>query len=267
MKLSFLGAGKMATAICCGLLKNNVFKPNDIIASDVSETGRQLFSEMTGVFCSENNLNVVQDSEAVILAVKPQIAPDVLIPLNGEFQNKLLISIAAGLSIKKLCEWIGSRRIIRVMPNTPVMVGMGVSVYACSPDVTGQDKELVKKIFDSVGIVKEMGENKLDAVTGLSGSGPAYIYELIQAMVDAGIGVGLDSESSLDLILQTIAGATQMVRLKMGSPEELRDSVTSPGGTTEAGLKVLQEADFRGLIDNVIKEATRRSTELGQGSH
>ena len=263
MKLSFLGAGKMATAICRGLLNRNVFEKNDILASDVSSPARKMFLENTGVVCTDDNVDVVRRSDVVILAVKPQIAYDVLSPLHTLFHDKLLISIAAGLSINKLSDWIGSNRIIRVMPNTPVMVGIGASVYACSSQVAADDRHLVRRIFDSVGIVKEMAEDCLDAVTGLSGSGPAYVYELIQAMTEAAVSVGLSAQDALDLVLQTISGATEMVRSKIGSPDELRDAVTSPGGTTEAGLAVLEKAKFRNLIRCVIKEATRRSVELG----
>ena len=266
MKLSFIGAGKMATAICRGLLDNGVFQLDEIVSSDISLPARKRFLEITKIVCINSNIDAVQNSEIVVLAIKPQVAQAVLTPLNGLFQDKLLISIAAGLSIKKLCEWTGSTRVVRVMPNTPVMVGMGTSVFACSSSVTSKDKNVVKSIFSSVGIVTEMKEQNLDAVTGLSGSGPAYVYEFIQAMVDAAAAIGLEPNISLDLILQTISGATEMVRSKIGSPDELRDAVTSPGGTTEAGLIVLRNAGFRNLINEVVKAATSRSIELGRSS-
>ena len=264
MKLAFLGAGKMATAICRGLIVKQVFKANEIVASDVSAEARARFSDITGIACYDNNMDILQASETAVLALKPQVAHDALNSLRGLFENKLLISIAAGLSISKLCDWIGSERVIRVMPNTPVTISMGASAYACSSTVSACDKKLVKTIFESVGIAVETDEKKLDAVTGLSGSGPAYVFEFIQAMLDGAISVGLNPTVSLDLVLQTIIGAAQMIQLNMGSPDELRDAVTSPGGTTQAGLEVLKAGNFRHLIVNVIQEATRRSIELGR---
>ena len=263
MKLSFIGAGKMATAICRGLIEKGVFKPDEIIASDPSPEARAQFSKETGVACCNKNIKSLQCSQAVVLAVKPQIAHEVLSPLCGLLENKLLISIAAGLPISQIQDWCGSNRIIRVMPNTPAMVNMGATVYACSLGVKSADKVLIKKIFESVGIVFEMTEDKLDAVTGLSGSGPAYVFEFIQALLDSAAVVGLDSKISLELVLQTISGATQMVRLKMGSPEKLRDAVTSPGGTTQTGLNVLEAGNFRQVIVNAVEKATQRSIELG----
>ena len=254
----------MATAICRGLLEKQVFKTDEIIASDVSHDARRMFSDTTGIVCYDDNMKALQSSPTVVLALKPQVARQALTPLYGKFQDKFLISIAAGLSICKLGEWIGSERIARVMPNTPVMVSMGASVYACSATVCASDKKLVRKIFESVGITAEMSEDKLDAVTGLSGSGPAYVFEFIQALLDGAAAVGLDPQISMDLVLQTIMGATQMVQLKMGTPNELRDAVTSPGGTTQAGLSVLKGTNFRHVIVQVIQEATRRSIELGR---
>ena len=263
-KLSFIGAGKMTTAICHGLLSKHVYKPDEIVASDISDAARKNLTQITGIACTNDNNEVIRFSNTVVLAVKPQIAGEVLTPLKNLFQDRLLISIAAGLSLARLSAWTGSERIIRVMPNTPVRVCQGASVYACSPVVTAADKHLVRTIFESVGIAMEMAEDKLDAVTALSGSGPAYVFEFIQALLDGADKVGLDARASLDLILQTISGATAMVRENLGSPEELRDAVTSPGGTTQAGLNVLKIDNFRALIANAVGAATQRSIELGR---
>ena len=150
------------------------------------------------------------------------------------------------------------------MPNTPALVSKGAAVYACSGGVTADDRALVERIFGAVGIVMEMDESKLDAVTGLSGSGPAYVFEMIQAMVDGAEVVGLAPEAALALTVETVAGAAEMVARKMGTPDELRTAVTSPGGTTAAGLAVLEDAEFRDIIKRVIQAASERSAELGQ---
>lgn len=264
MTLAFIGAGKMATAIASGLIDHKVFAPHEIIATDLSDAARQAFSDRTAATCICDNAELVAQADAIVLAVKPQVAAQVLAPLKGEFADKLLISIAAGLSIDSLADWTGASRIIRVMPNTPAMVATGASVFSCAPAVTEADRELTRRIFGAIGIVHEMPEPKLDAVTGLSGSGPAYVFEFIQALVDGGVAAGLDAESAHELVVQTVAGATEMLRQGMGTPDELRAAVTSPGGTTAAGLSVMAEANFRDIMSRVVARATARSIELGQ---
>jgi pyrroline-5-carboxylate reductase len=264
MTLAFIGAGKMATAIASGLVDHKVFAPHEIIATDLSDAARQAFFDRTAATCSCDNAALVAQADAIVLAVKPQVAAQVLAPLKGKFADKLFISIAAGLSIDSLADWTGASRIIRVMPNTPAMVATGASVFSCAPAVTEADRELTRRIFGAIGIVHEMPEAKLDAVTGLSGSGPAYVFEFIQALVDGGVAAGLDAESAHELVVQTVAGAAEMLRQGMGTPDELRVAVTSPGGTTAAGLSVMAEANFRDIMSRVVARATARSIELGQ---
>jgi len=264
-KLAFIGAGKMATAIAGGLIKSHLYVTDEIVAAEPAELSQQSFFRSTGISCFYDNLKAVDSADVILLAVKPQIAEDVLTKLRGQFANKLLISIAAGLSIQKIVTWIDSDRVIRVMPNTPAMVGMGAAVYSCATGIEITDRTIVEDIFGSVGTVIQLEESKLDSVTALSGSGPAYVFEFIQAMVDGAVASGLDPETSLELFLQTVSGSAEMVRLKMGSPDQLRQAVTSPGGTTEAGLKVLHDANFRDLIKKVILNAKKRSLELGNG--
>lgn len=265
MKLAFLGAGKMATAIACGLLKQKVCTAAELCASDKVEAARAAFAAKTGALCLEDNTQALAGATAVILAVKPQDAAAALTAVPGQFQGKLLISIAAGLSLAKLSAWTGSDRVIRVMPNTPAMVNLGAAVYACAPGATAADRALAQRIFSAIGIAYELPETQLDAVTGVSGSGPAYVFEFVQALVDGAVAAGLPPELALDLVVQTVAGAAEMLRQKQGTPDELRQAVTSKGGTTEAGLKVLAEAQFRPLITRVIARATERSRELGKG--
>ncbi len=264
MRLAFLGAGKMATAIAAGLVQNEVFPTDDLQATDISRDARRDFTDATGVVCKGDAETVLTNADAVILAVKPQVAEEAVLALKGLWDNKLCISIAAGLPLDKLCEWFEHQRAIRVMPNTPLMVGLGASVFCCAPQVTTDDRELVHRIFGTVGIAHEMTEDKMDAVTALSGSGPAYIFEMVQAMVDGAEAVGLPADKALELTVQTVLGAATMLKKRLGTPDDLRRAVTSPGGTTAAGLEILNRNDFRQLIAHVIRAARDRSVELGR---
>jgi pyrroline-5-carboxylate reductase len=264
MKLGFIGAGKMATAIAKGLLSENVFQADDLMAADIAEGARLAFHEQTGLACMEQAADIVGQADAILLAVKPQVAPAAVAAIAESCRGRLIISIAAGIPIAKLASWFGNRRIVRVMPNTPAMVGKGAAVFTCGPDVTEADRELTRKIFGAVGIAMEMSEDKLDAVTALSGSGPAYIFEMIQTLVDGAVELGLSPADALALTTQTVAGAAEMVARKMGTPDELRVAVTSPGGTTAAGLQVMADQGFRQTMAAVVKAACDRSAELGR---
>ncbi len=263
MKLSFIGAGKMATAIGHGLITAKCFEKHDIIASAPSKKSQQLFSNVLGIRCVGDNDSVIEFGDVIILAVKPQNIEDVFSGLSSCLKNKLIISIIAGCTLNTLSVLAQSKRIIRVMPNTPAMVGEGATVFTCGTGITPSDKSLVTKIFNTVGIVKELPEKYLDVVTAVSGSGPAYVFEFIQSWVDAAAANDLDPELSLELILQTISGAVKMIDQNMGTPDELRIAVTSPKGTTEAGLNVLKKHHFRQIILDVISNAKQRSAELG----
>jgi pyrroline-5-carboxylate reductase len=263
MKIAFIGAGKMATALASGIINGGVCGAGDVIATDVLGNARDMFSAATGAGTTDDNATAIRGADVVVLAVKPQVAESVVAPLKGAFSGKLLISIAAGLSLSKLCYWSDSDRVVRVMPNTPTMVGKGASAYATAAAVDDADRRTVDQILGAGGICYEVSEAHLDAVTGVSGSGPAYVFEFIQAMVDGAVDVGLDAGLAEALVVQTVAGAAEMVQQKKGTPDELRVAVTSPGGTTAAGLKVLEDADFRQLMADVIRRATERSVELG----
>ena len=250
----------MATALAGGLVEGGICRLGDVVAADILVAARDAFTAATGIATEADNETAMATADVVVLAVKPQVAAEVLLPLHGMFGDKLFVSIAAGLSLANLQKWVGSDRLVRVMPNTPALVGKGAAVYACSGGVTADDRALVERIFGAVGIVMEM-----DAVTGLSGSGPAYVFEMVQAMVDGAELVGLAPEAALALTVQTVAGAAEMAARKMGTPDELRTAVTSPGGTTAAGLAVLEDAEFREIMARVIRAAAERSAELGQG--
>ncbi|MBN1864208.1 MAG: pyrroline-5-carboxylate reductase [Victivallales bacterium] len=264
MKLKFIGAGKMATAIATGIIEQKVFPRGSVSAVDVSPDARRTFIAATGTACLDpSSLKSFCETDILILAVKPQSIIDVFAKYSNSFDGALLVSIVAGVKLSKLEELSGMGRIVRVMPNTPLLVGAGASVYSCASGASEEDEGTVETIFGSLGLVRKMPEDSMDAVTALSGSGPAYVFEFVQALADAGRHLGLDPEVSLALAVQTLSGAAKMLVEGKGTPEELRKAVTSPGGTTAAALEVLCKGDFRGLIETALIAARDRSIELG----
>ena len=266
MDFIFIGAGKMATAIATGMKNDNELSSMmNIKAVDISQEARKAFAEKTQFETFENIQDAgIENADILLLAVKPQNAEEVSLNLKKYVQNKLIISIAAGLTLDTLASYFDSQRIVRVMPNTPLMVSKGASAYSTGKEVTDADEIIVKQVFESPGILAKVPENLMDTVTALSGSGPAYIFEMIQAMCTASENLGLPSDIALNLTVQTVAGAAEMLIQDMGTPIELRKAVTSPGGTTAAGLAVMEQNNFTDLINNVIQAAHDRSIELGK---
>lgn len=265
MKIAFIGAGKMATAIVKGILAAKTpFNKDEILASDVSEDSAKLFTYKTGIPCTSNPRECVEHADLVLLAVKPQNIPDAIAEIAGAAADKTMISIAAGVTIETLMEGFETDRVIRVMPNTPLMIGEGASVLAASPNATEDDKKTALAIFAASGITYELDESLIDAVTAVSGSGPAYFFEMIDAMAEAGANAGLPAEIAMELTIQTARGAAGMLKAKNGTPRELRDAVTSPGGTTAAALATMEKNNFRGLINDAVEAAKKRSIELGE---
>ena len=262
MRALFVGAGKMATALATAVVKNNVIPADEIIAADISEAARAAFTAATGVKCTDNAAKYAADVEVIFLAVKPQVAEVAVTALPKS--KALVISICAGIPLAKLSGWFESERIIRVMPNTPLMVGKGASCFALGKAATAEDGAFAKKVLGTAGIAFEVQEGQLDAVTGLSGSGPAYVFELAKALALAGEAVGLSPDLSLELSIQTIVGAGEMLARKVGSPDQLRDAVTSPNGTTAAGLAIMAKDNFRKIIADTVIAARDRSVELGK---
>ena len=263
-KVGFIGSGKMATAIAAGIVNKNIFSSNEILASDISEESLNAFKQACGADICTDNDKVINQCQTIILAVKPQVAEKVCTSLNVPAGSHI-ISIAAGLKIDSLQEWLKTDKITRVMPNTPLMVSKGASAYCCSSSINSEEQQLVENVFGSAGIIHKVEEKDIDAVTGVSGSGPAYVFEFIQALTNAGIENDLSPEVALELAVQTVAGAAEMVSRKMGTPEELRNAVTSPNGTTYAALQVMEKNGFRQLISNSVDAAVKRSIELGLG--
>jgi pyrroline-5-carboxylate reductase len=267
MKLGFLGAGRMATALGQGCVRAGLVDVGAVLASDPSEAAREKFErDVTGARATADNRAVLAACDVVVLAVKPQMMAGVLEGVREAVKPRhLIISIAAGVTLARLAAALPSgTRLIRVMPNTPCLIGMGASCYSRGVSATQDDALLVEQLLTSVGQVFEVEEPQLDAVTGLSGSGPAFIYTVIEAMAEGGVAGGLAPELALALAAQTTVGAASMLSATKLSPDELRTQVTSPGGTTLAGLEVLMRLEGAAAFRAAVEAATRRSIELGQ---
>lgn len=263
-QLGFIGAGQMAEAIARGLDRAGVLPTSRMCAADVNATRCQVFQSF-GVSVCESNAQVVDKSDVLLLAVKPQVVEKVLLDLKPHFtKDKLLVSIAAGITIQNLQRWVGEARIIRVMPNTPCLVGEAAAVMSLGDQATQTDSLLVKTLFEAVGKIYVADEKLLNAVTGLSASGPAYIYVAIEALADGGVAAGLPRDISLALAAQTVLGAAKMVLDTKKHPGQLKDEVTSPAGTTIAGIRILEKAGFRSALMEAVVAAAKQSEELSK---
>ncbi|KAK5817401.1 Pyrroline-5-carboxylate reductase [Gossypium arboreum] len=264
-KLGFIGAGKMAESIARGVVQSGVLPPQRISTAIHSNPSRGTAFQSLGISVYSHNTDVVDASDVIIFSVKPQVVKNVILQLRPLLsKKKLLVSIAAGVKLKDLEEWAGHDRFIRVMPNTPSAVAMGASVMSLGGAATEQDGELVGKLFGAVGKTWKADEKLFDAVTGLSGSGPAYIYLAIEALADGGVAAGLPRELALGLASQTVLGAAAMAVQSGKHPGQLKDDVTSPGGTTIAGIHELEKNGFRGTLMNAVVAAAKRSQELSK---
>jgi pyrroline-5-carboxylate reductase len=266
LRVGFLGAGRMASALARGWIAAGLTTAERVLASDPSAEAREAFAGGGPLRAVSANSEVVAHGDLLVLAVKPQSMKallDEIRPLLTE--RHLIVSIAAGVSLRQLADGIGARRLVRVMPNTPCLVGASASAYTPGEGATAEDTALVERLLKAVGVAFRVPENLLDAVTGLSGSGPAFVYLMIEALSDGGVRVGLPRDAATALAAQTVFGAAKMV-LETGShPGVLKDQVASPGGTTIAGLHALERGGVRGAIMDAVEAATRRATELGKG--
>ena len=254
----------MASAIMQGLISKNVVDDaSSISGSDVWEGSRKN-AEAMGCFATESNQEVCSRSKDVILlAVKPNIIADVAADVMAVDSQALIISIAAGVQLKTLQKLLPGRRVVRVMPNTPCAVGEAASGFAMGELCQPADKAIVEAIFGAVGLCKETKEILLNAVTGVSGSGPAYVYQFIEAMADGGVRSGLPRDVAMQLAAQTVKGAAEMVLQTGKHPGLLKDNVTSPGGTTIAGVEALENGGMRSAVISAVMASTKRSMQLG----
>jgi pyrroline-5-carboxylate reductase len=265
-KIGFIGAGAMAEALISGLLQARTVEPSNIIISEIAASRLDIMTKRYGISAADSNSDLVRKARTVILAVKPQDLRGVLHGLNGSFSNcQLVISIVTGITIAEMERMLPEKTgVIRVVPNTPCLVGEGVSVISLGSKALPEHQEIAEKLLRSVGQVFALPERDLDAVTGLSGSGPAYIYLVIEALTDAGVRVGLSRQAAGILAYQTVLGAAKMVRDTGKHPAELKDMVTSPGGTTITGLHVLEARGVRAALMDAVVAATDKARELRQ---
>ena len=262
MRYAFLGAGKMAMALIQGMLRANLCSASEITVSSRSRTGLENLAEATAVRAAASNAEAVAEADTVLLCVKPRDALRAMEEAGEALEGRLLLSVVTGLKISALCEAGAGCRVIRAMPNTAAMVGRSATAIAADKGATREDIETAERIFGAVGEVFSVAEDALDAVTGLSGSGPAFVYLVMEALADGGLAAGLPRALALDLAIQTIAGAAEMAASTKEHPALLREMVASPGGTTIAGLAVLEGAAVRSAFINAVTAATARSKEL-----
>lgn len=268
-RIAFIGGGNMATAIIGGLINEGSMDPSLIHVSDPGAAQREQLSASLGVQTHADNLSAMADADVVILAVKPQVLKEVLTPLKAtlETTQPLLISIAAGISLESLAEWSSCHAIVRAMPNTPAMLGEGATGLFASADVSLEQKNLADRLLQATGItVWVQTEDEIDAVTAVSGSGPAYYFLMMEAMIEAGKSLGLSEETATQLTLQTALGAGRMAKAADVSPAELRRRVTSPGGTTEQAIATFESAGLRDTVLSAMKNCARKAAELSEAA-
>lgn len=264
-KIGFVGAGKMASAIISGILDSGLFKKENILASEYSEQSAKDAEERLGIKVFSNNLELVKNVDVVVFCVKPFVFKEVLEQVSKVFTpSKLAVSIVAGMRTETIEELLPKKsRVVRVMPNTPALIKEGMSATTNGRYANEEDSRLIEDIFKSVGAVVKVEEDLIDAVTGVSGSGPAFYYNMIEELAQGGVKLGLDYETSILLSAKTALGAAKMVLDKIDTTKNLMQAVTTKGGTTEVGLNVMRDGDFDKIIHKVVFETAKKAKELG----
>ena len=265
-RMGFIGGGKMAEALAKGIINASLSSVDKIIASDVDKKRCQILEKDTGIKTTQENKKITSESDIIILAVKPNIIGSILKELRNDITPRhLVVSIAAGIPLDFIESALNKGcRVVRVMPNTPCLVGETAAGYALGKAATRDDGKLVGEILNAVGKSYLLEEKHLDAVTGLSGSGPAFVYTVIEALSDGGVKMGLPRDISTKLAAQTVFGSAKMVLESGMHTGELRDFVTSPGGTTIAGLHALEKGSIRNALIDAVETATKKSKRLGR---
>ena len=264
-KIGFIGGGKMATAIIKGIINSKWCEPINIFVSDKNEEALNSLKENYHVSTTIDNLEVVKNSNIILLAVKPFVLRDVLNEIKDFVQkDTLILSIAAGISIKTIQEFLGDVAVIRIMPNTPALVNEGMSAICKADNVTVEQVEIAKTIFENVGEVIVSDEKYIDIITAISGSGPAFYYYVIDEIAKAGEKLGLDYQTCLKLSAQTALGSAKMIMETDVSPEQLIINVTTPGGCTAVGNEVLKENKTADILFDTIKKTAQKAYELGK---
>ncbi|MCX7823159.1 MAG: pyrroline-5-carboxylate reductase [Syntrophobacterales bacterium] len=262
--IGFIGTGNMGRALIEGITKGGLFAPEFIAAYDVMKSKSEELAKIYGIRVCKDLKELLSISQTIVIAVKPQNMDEVLGEIRSHLATgSLIISVAAGISLRFIEERLPHKiPIVRVMPNTPALVLKGTSVLARNRYVTDKEMERALRIFQAVGVAFEVEEKLMDAVTGLSGSGPAYVFLFLEALTDAGVLMGIPRDLARELVLSTVVGSVELARNRKSHFAELKDMVTSPGGTTIHGLKVMEEAGLRGTIMKAVKHATERAAEL-----
>lgn len=268
LNVGFIGLGQMASALAGGFIRSKIVAPENVYGYDVSQAACDKFASTLKANVCANPAEVVANANVLFFAVKPQYMSGALEPVKATIASSpaklLCVSIAAGLPIAYFEKALSPEiRLARVMPNTPCLVGEAASGFALNANATSEDGEIVKQLLSTVGVAFELPENQLDAVTGLSGSGPAFVFMAIEALADGGVMAGLPRSVALDLAAQTLKGSAEMYLQTKRHPGALKDAVTSPAGTTIAGVAALEERGFRSALIEAVKRATNRSRELG----
>lgn len=272
IKLGFVGAGMMAGAMIRGLIKANVVSAANMTASDAYLPSLDALSKELGIATTQDNKEVARNADVIVIAVKPGQVQEVCEDIGAGNPSALVVSIAAGITIDSMAKWVASKsgaaapppRIVRVMPNTPALVGELAAAYAPNDGCSAADSALVGMMLGALGTAFKVKETDLDAVTGLSGSGPAYVFQFIEALSDGGVRAGLPRNVATALAAKTVRGAATMVLETGKHPGELKDQVTSPGGTTIAGVHALEVGGMRAAVINAVVAATERAKELGK---
>jgi pyrroline-5-carboxylate reductase len=262
-QFGFIGAGKLAGSVVRGLMRAQFSPPNAILASEPNEQTRATLEKETGVAVTAGNAEVAEKAETIFVGVKPPMVVPVLTELKEQLQNKLVVSLAGGVriaSMEKVCD----ARIMRALTNTPSAICRAATGITRGSRSTNQDADLVKKIFGAIGVVVEINEDQIDIVTALSGSGPAFIYTVVEALATGGTKLGLANDVAMELAIQTARGAAEIMLETKMSPEELRRMVVTPGGTTAAGLAVLEKLGTRESLIAAVETATKRSQEMAK---
>lgn len=268
MRIGYIGGGVMAEAMIRGLLDKDMIKPKDVVVSDISRERRDILGTSYGISVVADNRSAVQKAEVVVMAVKPNVLVRVMGDLKGGLRSEqMVLSIVAGASISTISKGLDHKAVVRAMPNTPAQIGEGISVWTAAGEVDEAKRKQAGSILAALGTEIYMSEEKyVDMATAVSGSGPAYIFLVIESLIDAAVHIGLPRDVATDLVLQTSSGASHLAQKSDKHPAELRNMVTSPGGTTAEGLLRLEEGGLRALFTQAVSASYEKAKALGRDS-
>ncbi len=266
LKVTFIGGGAMGEAIVSAILEKELSAPRDVCVSDISETRLQHLKQKYGITVTNDNQVAIKKSDIIVLAIKPQNSAAVLAGLNGQLEPaQLVLSIIAGTRINTLCQGLHHRAVVRVMPNAPAQIGEGMSVWTATPEVTSRQKERAGSLLRSMGKEIYVSDEKyLDMATAVSGSGPAYFFLFVEALIESAAEIGLPRHVAEQLVLQTMLGSGHLLQKSGKSPSELRQMVTSPGGTTAEALLQFEKGELNSLVKQAVTAAYHKARELGK---